>query len=76
MNLASVDESEDGFLAGSMTILPDNHSYMNRSTIGAVEDERHSISSYRGKKGTLKSKYRRDNQTYCGTPANNKCSIF
>ncbi len=37
-NLASVDESEDGFLAGSQTHLPHMQTHY-RSTVGAEEDD-------------------------------------
>ena len=76
MNLASVDGSEDGYIGGSQTQMPD----YNRSTIGVDEDEglwmtQHSVST-KGRRSIM-NKYRRDNQTYCGTASGSgKCSIF
>ncbi|TNV86584.1 hypothetical protein FGO68_gene4939 [Halteria grandinella] len=83
-NLASVDESEDGFIAGSNTHIP-RDTNMYRSTLGLDEEEgmlnmlglssRMSTRSGRRSK-SIKNKYRRDNQTYCGTAPGQKCSIF
>jgi hypothetical protein len=78
-NLASVDESEDGYLGGSNTHLPrESTNHILRSTLGVDEDDgssRMSMKSIGRKSRSLKNKYRRDNQTYCGTPGQ-KCTIF
>jgi hypothetical protein len=82
VNLASVDEeSEDGFIAGSQTPTPSS----NRETVIEGEDDgglhfgrystTPSVYSRRAKTKSMR-KYRRDNQTYCGTPGDSKCLIF
>jgi hypothetical protein len=85
-------ESDDVYIGGSNTHIPRTpgvrssgiYSSEMRETMGLEEDDgvklgRSSVYSgsiYSKKRQKSMRKYRRDNQTYCGTPNHAKCSIF